>query len=232
MVDIAHNLRQVLERIEKAARGANRRPEEIKLVAVSKTVDLSRVKEAITAGVSILGENYIQEAREKIAQIGHGVEWHMIGHLQTNKAKYVVKFFDMVQSVDSLRIAEELDKQAQKLDKIIKVLIQVNFPGNGTKFGVTPSDVSTLLYQISGMERLAVEGLMIMPPYFTKPEKARPYFKALRQLKEKLEGKRIKNINLRELSMGMSHDFEVAIEEGATMVRVGTAIFGERKQAI
>jgi len=230
MSDIASNLFNVQETMRKVALKARRGQKDIKLVAVTKEVDSSKIKEAIKAGVTILGENYVQEAKEKIAEIGHDIQWHMIGHLQTNKAKYAVRLFDMIQSVNSLRLAQELNKQAKKLNKGFQVLIQVNISGEEPKFGVSPQEVHSLISQISeNMENLSIQGLMTMPPYFDDPERTRPYFKALRELRDRIALSEIRNVTLGELSMGMSNDYEIAIEEGATIVRVGTAIFGERK---
>ena len=230
MSDIASNLFKVQETIRKAALKVGREPKDIKLVAVTKTVDPSKIKEAIKAGVTIVGENYVQEAKEKIAQIDHDIQWHMIGHLQTNKAKHAVKLFDMIQSVDSLRLAEELNKQAKRLGTVVKILIQVNVSGEESKFGVSPQGVHSLISQISNkMENLSIQGLMTMPPYFNDPERTRPYFRALRELRDRIVSSEIRNVTLGELSMGISNDYEMAIEEGATIVRIGTAIFGERK---
>jgi len=230
MSDIASNLFKVQETIRKAALKVGREPKDIKLVAVTKTVDPSKIKEAIKAGVTIVGENYVQEAKEKIAQIDHDIQWHMIGHLQTNKAKHAVKLFDMIQSVDSLRLAEELNKQAKRLGTVVKILIQVNVSGEESKFGVSPQGVHSLISQISNkMENLSIQGLMTMPPYFHDPERTRPYFRALRELRDRIVSSEIRNVTLGELSMGISNDYEMAIEEGATIVRIGTAIFGERK---
>jgi pyridoxal phosphate enzyme (YggS family) len=184
-----------------------------------------RIKEAIEAGVSILGENYVQEAQKKIEEIGHPVAWHFIGHLQTNKAKYAVRLFDMIHSMDSLPLAEELDRRAEKVGQAAKVMIEVNISREATKFGTDEEKVFGIARGILSLSHLSLEGLMTMPPYFDSPEMSRPYYIKLRELKEKMirEG-----IPLKELSMGMSNDFEIAIEEGATYVRVGTAIFGER----
>ena len=223
---IRENFLQVMERIEKAAQRAGRDPKEVKLVAVSKTVEVERIREAIDAGVSILGENYVQEARKKIEEIGRQVEWHFIGHLQTNKAKYAVRLFDLIHSVDSLSLAEELNRRAQKENQIIKVMIEVNLSGEASKFGTEEEKAFELAKEICRLKNLSLVGLMTMPPYFDSPELSRPYFIQLRQLKERLEKE---GIPLKELSMGMSNDFEIAIEEGATYVRVGTAIFGPRK---
>ena len=227
MSSIRENYLKVKERIEKAARRAGRDPTEIKLVAVSKTVEAARVKEAIEAGVSILGENYVQEAQKKIEEIGKPVAWHFIGHLQSNKAKYAVHLFDMIHSVDSLVLAQELNKRAEQADRIMKVMIEVNISGEATKFGTDEEKVFSIVREILHLSHLSLEGLMTMPPYFESPDMSRPYYIQLRALKERMVGE---GILLKELSMGMSNDFEIAIEEGATYVRVGTAIFGERKQ--
>jgi len=225
MSSIKENLLRVMDRIERAARKAGRDPREIKLVAVSKTVEAARIKEAIEAGASILGENYVQEAQKKIEEIGHPVAWHFIGHLQTNKAKYAVRLFDMIHSVDSLLLAEELDRRAEKVGQTAKVMIEVNISGEATKFGTDEEKVFSIVRGIISLNHLSLEGLMTMPPYFDSPEMSRPYFIKLRELKEKMTRE---GIPLKELSMGMSNDFEIAIEEGATYVRVGTAIFGSR----
>jgi len=225
---IADNLASIQERISKAALRAGRDPSAIRLVAVSKTVSAESIQEAIAAGVTILGENYVQETRNKIARIGMQVEWHFIGHLQSNKARSAVDLFSMIHSVDRLSLAEELDQEANKQGKILPVLIQVNISGEESKSGIDPQGTLQLLERIAGLEHLSVQGLMTMPPWFEDPEDARPYFIALRKLREELANKKIHGVSLQELSMGMSGDFEVAIEEGATLVRVGTAIFGPR----
>ena len=225
---IADNIASIQERISKSALRAGRDPAEIRLVAVSKTVSAESIQEAIAAGVTILGENYMQEARNKIARIEKQVEWHFIGHLQSNKAKYAVDLFSMIQSVDRLSLAEELDQEANKRGKIVPVLIQVNISGEESKSGIDPQETLQLLERIAALQHLAVQGLMTMPPWFEDPEDARPYFSAMRKLREKLSREKIPGVALQELSMGMSGDFEVAIEEGATLVRIGTAIFGPR----
>jgi pyridoxal phosphate enzyme (YggS family) len=234
---IRENLLRVTERIEKAARKAGRDSNEIKLVAVSKTVETDRIKEAIEAGVTILGENYVQEAQKKIEEIGRPacterfgegkpVSWHFIGHLQSNKAKYAVRLFDMIHALDSVSLAEELNQRAEKAGGLMKVMIEVNLSREATKFGTDEEMVLNLAKSIQGLKHLSLEGLMTMPPYFDSPEMSRPYYIALRELKEKMAKE---GIPMKELSMGMSNDFEIAIEEGATFVRVGTAIFGARK---
>jgi len=216
-----------MERAERAAHKAGRNPGEIKLVAVSKTVEVARIKEAIEAGVSIFGENYVQEAQKKIEEIGRPVSWHFIGHLQSNKAKYAVSLFDMIHSLDSIPLAEELNRRVEKEGQTVKVMIEVNLSGETTKFGTEEAKAFDIARRVVNLSHLSLVGLMTMPPYFDDPRLSRPYYIRLRELKEKMvrEG-----IPLRELSMGMSNDFEVAIEEGATYVRVGTAIFGERKK--
>jgi len=215
-----------MERIEKAAQKVRRNPNEIKLVAVSKTVEAARIKEAIEAGVSILGENYIQEAQKKIEEIGRPVSWHFIGHLQSNKAKYAIRLFDMVHSLDSIPLAEELNRRAEQADRVIKVLVEVNLSKEATKFGTDEEMVLNLAKRVQNLNHLSLEGLMTMPPYFDSPEMSRPYYIALRELKQRMVKA---GIPMKELSMGMSNDFEIAIEEGATYVRVGTAIFGPRE---
>jgi pyridoxal phosphate enzyme (YggS family) len=215
-----------MEKIERAARKAERNPAEIKLVAVSKTVEVERIKEAIDAGVSILGENYVQEAQKKIEEIGHPVAWHFIGHLQSNKAKYAIRLFDMIHSVDSIPLAEELNRRAEKDGGTMDVMIEVNLSGETTKFGTEEEKAFDVARKVLHLKNLSLIGLMTMPPYFNDPEMSRPYYVQLRQIKERMAGE---GIPLKELSMGMSNDFEVAIEEGATFVRVGTAIFGARK---
>jgi pyridoxal phosphate enzyme (YggS family) len=234
---IKENLLRVMERIEKAAGKAGRDPREVNLVAVSKTVEVNRIKEAIEAGVTVLGENYVQEAQKKIEEIGKPaatgplgkggpVSWHFIGHLQSNKAKYAVRLFDMIHSVDSLSLAEALNRRAEQAGQRVKVMIEVNLSREATKFGTDEERLLSLARRIQDLSHLSLEGLMTMPPYFDSPELSRPYYAALREIKEKITSE---GIPLQELSMGMSNDFEIAIEEGATFVRVGTAIFGPRK---
>lgn len=196
------------------------------MVAVSKTVEPARIKEAIDAGVTVLGENYVQEAQKKVEEIGRPVAWHFIGHLQSNKAKYAVHLFDMIHSVDSLSLAEELNRRSVQAGRIVRVLIEVKLSEEVSKFGAEEEGVLSLAVRVSQLDHLALEGLMTMPPYFDSPESSRPYFIRLRNLKERIARE---GIQIKDLSMGMSNDFEVAIEEGATYVRVGTAIFGPRK---
>ena len=227
---IKENLTRVLRRIEQAAARCGRDPASVHLLAVSKTVPAENVKEAIDAGVRLLGENYIQEAREKIdALMGSPAAWHFIGHLQTNKARFAVELFDLIHSVDSLKLARELDKQARRRNKVQPILIQVNIAEEKTKTGITEQAAPQLIREVRSCGNLSIRGLMTMPPFFNAPEKVRPYFKALRQLSDRIAAMNIDGVTMRELSMGMTGDFEVAVEEGATIVRVGTAIFGERQ---
>ena len=201
----------------------------ITLVAVSKTKPAARVREAVQAGVTCLGENYIQEAREKIQALADApVSWHFIGHLQRNKAKYAVQLFDLIHSVDSIRLARELDKEAAKKDKVQPVLVQVNVSGETTKSGVEIDRCIDLVRSMAGLAHISVQGLMTMPPYFDQPERARPYFADLRRLRDRIDAAAIPGVAMTELSMCMTGDFEAAIQEGATLVRIGTAIFGAR----
>jgi pyridoxal phosphate enzyme (YggS family) len=226
MDTIEKNILTVRARIEDAATKVGREPGEIRLIAVTKTVARERIREAIAAGIHTFGENYVQEARQKIDEIGHsGLQWHFIGHLQSNKAHYAVRLFDLIHSVDSIKLARELDKKAGAEQKVVACLIEVNLSREGSKFGITKEKARELAHEMKGLANISLQGLMTMPPYFDEPELARPYFIALRKLKEEIAQD---GIPLAELSMGMSTDFEVAIEEGATMVRVGRAIFGER----
>jgi pyridoxal phosphate enzyme (YggS family) len=229
---IQSRLKRVKDRITETALGCGRDPKTVKLVAVSKTVPADRILAAIGGGVKDLGENYVQEAREKIEALGREtVSWHFIGYLQSNKAKYVVKLFDLIHSVDSLKLAKELDKRARAIGKFQKVLVQVNISGEATKSGIETEQAVALVRQMAPLDNLAICGLMTMPPYFNSPEKVRPYFRALKDLHNLIRREAIANVHMAELSMGMTGDFEAAIQEGATLVRIGTAIFGERGTA-
>jgi PLP dependent protein len=229
MDPIAQNIRDIKERIALAARRCGRHPGDIHLVTVAKTVPAERVRAAFEAGAALIGENYIQEARDKfIALSDLPIQWHFIGHLQTNKAKYAVRLFDVIHSVDSVRLAAELDAQARKIGKIQKVLIQINIGAEKTKSGIDPEGASALAAAIAQLENLRVIGLMTMPPFFDDPRQARPFFIELRRLRDRIQAEGGMGKYLRELSMGMTGDFEAAVEEGATLVRIGTAIFGER----
>jgi pyridoxal phosphate enzyme (YggS family) len=228
--NILNNLEKVKKRIRYAALRVKRDPKTIRLIAVSKTVPVDLVREAVAAGHSLFGENYIQEARSKIESIGrNNISWHFIGHLQTNKAKYAVRLFDMIHSVDSINLARELDKRAKKENRVLPILVQVNIAEEATKYGAGTDEVVSLVRKIAPLENLSVRGLMTMPPYFNEPEKVRPYFRELKNLQVRIQEEGIPAVRMEELSMGMTGDFETAIEEGATMVRIGTAIFGARR---
>jgi len=227
--EIRNNIKIIRERIAGAAARSGRQLSEIRLMAVTKTVEENLIRQALAVGIDLCGENYIQESRLKVESIGHPPQWHMIGHLQTNKAKYAIRLFDMVQSVDRLELAVELDRRARAGGRTLPILIEVNSGGELTKSGVAPEEALSLIRKIAPLENLSIQGLMTMPPWFDNPETARPYFAALRTLRDRLTAERIERVSLRELSMGMTDDYEVAIEEGATIVRIGRGIFGERK---
>jgi pyridoxal phosphate enzyme (YggS family) len=227
-MSIADNLKTVMDRIASAAQRAGRDPSSVKLVVVTKTVDPVRIREAVAAGAKILGENRVQEAKEKIEELGNIASWHLIGRLQTNKAKYAVKLFDLIHSVDSVELAKELDRQAAKINKVQPVLIEVSIAGEESKAGVRIDETMDLIKEAAKLRNIAIQGLMTMPPFSDKPEDSRPHFRKLRELAQSAAREDLPGVSMKELSMGMSGDFEVAIEEGATMVRVGTAIFGER----
>jgi pyridoxal phosphate enzyme (YggS family) len=225
--DIAGNVARVRERIVRAAERAGRRAEDIVLVAASKTVEPDRIALATQAGVTDFGENYVQEAQPKIARLGRGARWHFVGHLQTNKAKQAVALFDVVQTVDSERLAAELERRARAAGRKLPVLIEVNTGGEETKFGAAPDDALGLAEAVAGLGALELKGLMTMGRLGASPEDARPCYALLRRLYERLAAQ-TSGGSVTWLSMGMSQDFEVAIEEGSNMVRVGTAIFGPR----
>jgi PLP dependent protein len=218
----------VRSNIAEAAAKSGRRISVIRLMAVTKTVDDRRILEAIQSGADIIGENYVQEAKRKIDLMGKSVEWHLIGHLQTNKAKHAVRLFDMIHSLDRMDLALELDRRAKAAGVVVPVLIEVNISGEETKRGVAGKDAMTLVRNAALLTNLSIRGLMTMPPWFDDPEKARPFFAALRELKDRVADAQIAGVEMRELSMGMSQDYQVAVEEGATIVRIGRSLFGER----
>ena len=220
MQDIRADLERVRERIARAAERAGRSADDVLLVGVSKTVDIGRIREAIAAGLGALGENRVQEAQRKVAEIGRPVAWHLVGHLQTNKVKDALDLFDVIHAVDRIELARELDRRARAQGRTVDVLIQVNVGAEPSKGGWPPDAVGVALEAAARLEGLKLRGLMTIPPPVERPEEARGWFRLLRALAERH--------SLPELSMGMSGDFEVAVEEGATMVRVGTAIFGPR----
>jgi len=232
---IADNIARVRERIAAAAVHAGREPGEITLMAVSKTFPPEEITEAHAAGVRVFGENRVQEFAGKIAELRSlaGAEWHLIGHLQSNKASKAAELFDAMDSVDSLRLAERLNHAASKLGKKLRVLIEVNVGGEVAKSGVAPdsAELEAILSAAPGLENLEIRGLMTIPPLTEDPQGARQYFRRLRGLRDAVAARRLPGISMEVLSMGMSHDFAVAIDEGSTCVRVGTAIFGERHKA-
>ena len=228
MVDVAANYQNIVDRIHRAAVKAGRDAGRIKLLAAAKAQSIDAIRAGIKAGVILIGENYVQEAEEKKRQISAPVEWHMIGHLQRNKAKAAVEIFDVIESLDSLALARELDKEGRRRGKIIRSLVEVNLAGEKTKSGIPADNVAALLREAAPLANLRIEGLMTVPPFKDDLEEVRPYFRALRELKDKLIDLNLPEAGLHELSMGMTHDFPVAIEEGATIVRIGTALFGIR----
>ncbi|ACN15408.1 conserved hypothetical protein [Desulforapulum autotrophicum HRM2] len=229
MNEITNRLKAIRNAIKDAAQSAGRNPDEILLVGVSKRQSAAKAMAAVHAGVTILGENYIQEAVEKIETLKDlEASWHFIGHLQTNKARFAVQHFDLIHTVDSIKLAREIDKQAQKIKKIQKILIQINISQESSKSGARADDALALVRGVSLLKNVAITGLMGMPPFFDDPEQARPFFRELAQIRSKIEDAKIPNVLMDHLSMGMSGDFKAAIEEGSTMVRIGTAIFGAR----
>jgi hypothetical protein len=227
-IDISANLAGVRERIAEAARRAGRREDAVLLVAVSKTVDVDGVRAAVAAGVPALGENRVQEAREKIAVIGRPRPWHLIGHLQTNKVRDALECFDLIQSVDRLPLAEALSSRAAQAGRRADVLVQVNVGEEPQKGGIRPEDLRAGLEAMAALPGLRIRGLMTIPPLPKGPEDSRPHYRQMSKLLEAARGWGLPG-ELTELSMGMSGDFEVGVEEGATIVRVGTAIFGPRR---
>lgn len=227
MSGIAENLRSVIERIDAAARRSGRSGGDIALVAVTKTRDIEEIRQAIACGVTDIGENYVQEAELKYGEIGAAARWHMIGHLQRNKARHAVEFFDLIHGVDSEALAREIGRRAEALGKRVDVLVEVRVSGEATKFGVDPNNTLGFVGRISDIPGIRVCGLMGMAAFTADPEDARPCFRTLKSLWDKLpDEQRL------YLSMGMTQDFEIAIEEGSNMVRIGTAIFGPRGQSI
>jgi len=226
---ISENLEWVKSRIAEAASKAGSPPETIRLVAVSKTVSVEKIIEAREAGAELFGENRVQEALEKIERLGQGgPNWHFIGHLQKNKVNQILSRFDLIHSVDSAALAQVINEKSLARNLITPLLIQVNVSGEASKFGMAPNELESALRGFSKLSAVRVEGLMTIPPYAPDPEKSRNVFARLRELRDQMDELGMEGICLKELSMGMSNDFAVAIEEGATLVRVGSAIFGDR----
>jgi PLP dependent protein len=229
---IPENIWALKEKIERAAKRSGRSPSEIALMAVTKTHPPERIRDAYDAGLRLFGENRVQEFSAKAGAVSDlsGAEWHMIGHLQTNKAVKAVELFSAVDSVDSVKLAEKLDAAARALNKKVQVLIEINIGGETAKSGIAPgsTELEDLLKAAPRLEALAFRGLMTIPPHTEDPQGARPYFRQLRALRDQIATRKLPAISMNVLSMGMSHDFEVAVEQGSTCVRIGTAIFGER----
>lgn len=227
-IDIEKNLREVLRRMAEAAERAGRDPAQIDLVAITKTIGLPAIREAIAAGQQLFGENRVQEAKEKIEALGSEARWHMVGHLQTNKAKDAAQLFELIHSVDSLHLAEELDRRCQQLGVIKDILVQVNISGEETKHGAAAAEAVELAKRISVLRNLKIRGLMTIPPFSPVADDSRPYYRQLLKIRRMIAEAGFQGVSMEILSMGMSGDYEVAIEEGATLIRVGTAIFGPR----
>ncbi len=228
MSEIATNLTQIRRQIDLACRSCGRDPQTVRLLAVSKKKPAQAIKDAYDAGQKLFGESYVQEFSQKSAEIELPIEWHFIGGLQSNKVKYLRGKTALIHSVDRYSLAKEISSQWAKIGKTADILLQFNLGGEATKSGADEADGLELAQRICALPNLQVRGLMTLPPYCEDPEEVRPYFRRLRQLGEKLAAADLPNLLIEELSMGMSHDFRVAIEEGATLVRVGTAIFGAR----
>jgi len=224
---IRENVQFARNKIAEACRRSGRKSEEIELVAITKTVDVEQINEAIEAGIRVVGENRVQEAWRKFQEVGEKVHWHMVGHLQTNKVKRVLQFADMIHSVDSVYLAREIQTQAKKLERTIEILIQVNTSGEESKFGLEPEATIGAIEEVSTLPNLKIKGLMTIGAFLPNPEDVRPCFKLLHDLKDRVNERGITSVEIGTLSMGMTNDYEIAIEEGSTMVRVGTAIFGE-----
>lgn len=229
VTDIVANINLIRQKIAIACARCGRDPHSVKLMAVTKTVPGEIILQAVDAGINLLGENYVQEAREKHDLLGGRAQLHLIGHLQTNKAKYAVKLFDYIHSVDRRELALELDRRAKAISRKMNILIEVNVSGEQTKNGVAAGEAMELIESIAPLTNLSLRGLMTMAPYSDNPETSRPCFQALRSLRNEIVRAGIAGIQMEELSMGMTDDFEVAIEEGATIVRIGRAIFGDRQ---
>ena len=229
---VRENLETVEANIRKACANAGRSRDEVTLIAVSKTKPVSMLMEAYDSGIRIFGENKVQEMCDKYEQMPKDIQWHMIGHLQRNKVKYIIDKAALIHSVDSLRLAETIQEEAAKHQVVMPILVEVNVAMEETKFGTSLAEAMELVEQISHFPNIRIEGLMTIAPFVEDPEENRKYFRALKKLAVDINNKNIDNVHVRILSMGMTHDYMVAIEEGATMVRVGTGIFGERNYNI
>ncbi len=231
MSTIVENIQWIRDRIAAAAASCNRSPDDITLLPISKTFPVDSISQAAAAGMSRFGENRVQEAEKKILHFRSlaNLEWHLVGHLQSNKAKRAAELFDVIHSVDSIKLATRLSQACVEIGKVLSVLIQVDLGGEDTKFGAEPDSIADIVRVVSGLKGIRINGLMTIPPFFEDPDKSRPYFARLRDLRDTVESEMPGCLGERHLSMGMSHDFEAAIREGSTMVRIGTAIFGTRQ---
>ncbi len=233
MSRITDNIDYVEARISEACKRSGRDRNAVQLIAVSKTKPVPDLMEALNYGTNVFGENKVQEIRDKVEAMGtDGIHWHMIGHLQANKVKYLIGVVELIHSVDNDRLAEEIEKQAAKHDTVMDVLCEVNMAGEDTKFGLKPEETMDFVKRISALKHIRIRGLMTIAPYTEEPESNRIYFKGLRELKDRINAEHIDGVSMDILSMGMTGDYEVAVEEGATLVRVGTGIFGERNYAL
>lgn len=225
---ISDNITSVLANIEQAAKNVGRNPDDITLIAVSKTKPVEYIEEAMKCNSLNMGENKVQEIREKYEQLGNNVNWHMIGHLQTNKVKYIIDKVTLIHSVDSMKLAEKINTEAIKADKIMDVLIQLNVAEEDTKFGLMTEELTHFIMNVSMLSNIRIKGLMTIAPFVDEAEDNRQIFREIKQLSVDIKRKNIDNVSMDILSMGMTNDYMVAIEEGSTMVRVGTGIFGKR----
>jgi len=229
---IAENVSEIRQKLAAACIRVGRNPSEVTLVAVSKTFPADRIREALLGGAIDIGENYVQELLGKQKILGNNVRWHFIGHLQSNKVKYVAEWIHLIHSVDNVRLAAEIDKRAAQCGRIIDILIEVNTTGESSKYGIRPEETVQFIELLAPLKHLRIAGLMTIGPFLPDPESSRPMFRTLRELRDEGESLDQKNVTMRHLSMGMTGDFEVAVEEGATLVRIGTAIFGARKKSV
>ncbi len=228
MIEIKNNLEIIQSKIVKACERSGRNPAELEIIAVTKTIDIESIDYALDCGINSIGENKVQEIMDKYPKIQKPVKWHLIGHLQTNKVKYIIDKVDLIHSLDSISLAEEINKRAAKLSLIKDVLIQVNVAEEESKFGIGYDEVDSFIEQLQGFDNIRVRGFMTIAPYFEDPEQVRPYFRRLKQKFDEYQKKELKGNDIEFLSMGMTNDYEVAAEEGANLLRIGTGIFGAR----
>ncbi|MEW6457170.1 MAG: YggS family pyridoxal phosphate-dependent enzyme [Acidobacteriota bacterium] len=230
-MSLKENIEFIGERIKISAKKSGRNPEEIKILGATKSVPTEKIIEAYEAGIKLFGENRVQEANQKISEINiPSIEWHMIGNLQKNKVKKALELFSVIESLSSIELAEKINRDAELLNRKIRCFIEVNLAGEETKWGIKEEDIFSSVGKLTGLKNIEIIGLMAIPPFFENPEMSRPYFKELREIKEKINRMNLDNISIMELSMGMSSDYEVAVEEGATIVRLGTILFGPRNR--